>query len=123
MAKYCLRVFLYLTYREVKDLDVAAISRLGQARPIVWMEVPQKLLLTMIEQLLLVFFLLYFHQDKLLLGQNKIEQVDFLKKEKEIFYTIYEIGVTFKIFNTTVAFYSSTLTFTNFFNMCDAVSH
>lgn len=114
---------MYLTYREVKDLDVAAISRLGQARPIVWMEVPQKLLLTMIEQLLLVFFLLYFHQDKLLLGQNKIEQVDFLKKEKEIFYTIYEIGVTFKIFNTTVAFYSSTLTFTNFFNMCDAVSH
>ena len=70
-----------LTYREAKDLDVAAISRLGQARPIVWMAVPQKLLLTMIEQLLLVFFLLYFHQDKLLLGQNKIEQVDFLKKK------------------------------------------
>ena len=75
-------IFLNMTYREAKDLDVAAISRLGQARPIVWMAVPQKLLLTMIEQLLLVFFLLYFHQDKLLLGQNKIEPVDFLKKKR-----------------------------------------
>ena len=75
-----------VTYLVAKDLDVAAISRLGQARPKVWMAVPRKLLLTMIEQLLLVFFLLYFHQDKPLLGQNKIEQVDFLKK-RESFYT------------------------------------